>query len=523
MTNNYSRYLMGLLTVGAAAAFLQNSAQLPTGWLVHVVEPHHVVAGRVALVPSLILPAPAQYPSFVASIAFDVRDGEATATASGLALPRDCCCDKSRLGDKDRCVCVSGPLAEIRLGLDKALATHATRTLAGDGGVGLVLDAWEASLKEFAGGDVCHGCRHADVEARIARDPAFTTASAIDLHPPAHHDLDGTRINAFFARSGCAVLVNGSSKGVGAEAAVQEPHQRRLVADEHGGAAQMDVDEPGPAEGEEADQEETLWQLGAPAVAVCDTCFAAKRAIYNLAPRAREAADEPVHPKAPTSRLDANKQVMQAAGKLSTAMARIKALEKEVKLAQEDITQNGTAFRAPNNKMEEGLFRTMEELREHIEAGGAGTEPSSMTDKDLSFLRAQEQLSYAHRKKNGTLNGMRWSAVTLVKAHQLLCGNSSKYNWLRESGLVSLPSESLLKQKFGSNDVTGHEEARYDRLAVRTAHLSGQCRYGALNRDEMKIEEGIVLRKMDGDEWALIGYLPLPRPAAPCRIPRHLF
>jgi hypothetical protein len=89
---SYSRQLAALLGVLAVQAFLDASSELPTGWKVHVLDDHHVAAGRVARVPSLLLPS-GTYLAFVAAVTFDVRDGEAAATASGLTLR---CCGRRR-------------------------------------------------------------------------------------------------------------------------------------------------------------------------------------------------------------------------------------------------------------------------------------------------------------------------------------------------------------------------------------------------------------------------------------------
>jgi hypothetical protein len=238
-------------------------------------------------------------------------------------------------------------------------------------------------------------------------------------------------------------------------------------------------------------------------VVICDACCACKPQLKNAARTARLPPLAVVSKFTAHSRLSASERATQVAGALAEKDASIVALNQQIAQMKTEISSTGAFIRTPNNKTEEGLFNMMGELRELLEDGS--TDPSKITTENYAMLRAQEELTVEYRKRHGTLNGMRWSPRTLVKAWQLLAGSTAKYEWLRESGLVSLPSVTLLQSTFGSNDVTGHARERYERLRARTLHLQGPQAYGALNRDEMKIEEGLVLRKMEGDEWAFIG------------------
>jgi hypothetical protein len=117
------------------------------------------------------------------------------------------------------------------------------------------------------GAEVCHGIRNAAVEARLERDPTFSTASGagrIDLHPAPRIDLDGERVKAFFACSGCALAVNGSS------APGQEVRERKADPDELDGVAVMQflADDEARQAGRGARQYK---------VPICDACFGAKR------------------------------------------------------------------------------------------------------------------------------------------------------------------------------------------------------------------------------------------------------
>jgi hypothetical protein len=307
-----------------------------------------------------------------------------------------------------------------------------------------------------------------DIDARLEAEPSWST-SGVELHPPPRHEASGEGITCYTTKKDCAVLVRDSSA----------PGQTLRVRT-------VPSDEPAPRRDESGSDEEERFAAENTA-GLCDACYDSKGPLLRAARIARQPRREVVSKYAPTSHLTPGDRATQASGKVEAKDAKIAQLEARVEQLKAGIEKNGETLPAPlSSKSDVALSAMMRELRSQFESGAIKS--TTTNADDYAMLRAQEELAYEYHRRNNTLNGMRWSYSTLIKAWQLMAGNKSKYEWLHESGLVSLPSSTLLQKNFGSNDITGHDTDRYHRLSARTAHLKGQCRFGSLNRDEMKIK-----------------------------------
>lgn len=75
----------------------------------------------------------------------------------------------------------------------------------------LVYGAWTEIVKLVAGADVCHGLFNASLHMRLQSEPDFAANTSLELRGPPRHALDGRAFARFYAKTGCARLVCGSS------------------------------------------------------------------------------------------------------------------------------------------------------------------------------------------------------------------------------------------------------------------------------------------------------------------------
>ncbi|KAJ1635374.1 hypothetical protein T492DRAFT_836167 [Pavlovales sp. CCMP2436] len=459
-----------MLTFAAAAAFL--AMEVPSDWQLVQFSDSQLAVGKMVL-------SETRAPIWSFAVVYSLTDGEANVTASGKPVPMRCVCNQIKT--RDMCVCVGGPFHAAACRLEKTLASAETRSGIVDWPAA-VYGVWTEMLKLVAGADFCQGLAHPAAAAKLEHDVTWGSGLAVSFNETLY-DVSGARIPGYFAQTGCAVLVNESS-GLGQRLV------RRVSPPTSPSAPAPGPDACAPC----AEPEEVGPRQARPGIQgdlpICDACNGCWNTLRTSASRP---IPDKVASKARTSRLTDKGKELQAAGRLDALKGENKQLRKEINQVKKDIETGGVKY------VHAGLSPMMAELRT-------------------------------------------FSGPTLLKAWQLLQGGASKYDWLRESGMISLPSARLLQMKFGSNEITGHERERFEKLANRTpcdaprrvttaratwpltppdsprdpsagvpdptraqAHLQRQERWGSLSRDEMKIKEGIVLRRLAGDEWAMVG------------------
>ena len=131
---------------------------------------------------------------------------------------------------------------------------------------------------------------------------------------------------------------------------------------------------------------------------------------------------------------------------------------------------------------------------------------------EKTFPKGSVQRIFWEQAKYNTLKDsrqMRWHPLLIRFALNLKYSSTSAYRAVRDSGLISLPSERTLRDYthwVSIKDGPQVEVLRHIKKTIDLEKMSVSEKHFALSMDEMKVRSGLVFRKYTGE---LVGYCSL--------------